>query len=115
MNLYSFLFIGLIEIIFVMFSLLTRRLNKSREELVKKEIESYSKTFNETMVKNINDPKEKPVSKQRDVNLDPIQKRLRSKFQTKVKVDDKAITIRYVDTQDLNRILELLDCLEEEL
>lgn len=52
-NLYSFLFIGLIEIIFVMFSLLTRRLNKSREELVKKEIESYSKTFNETMVKNI--------------------------------------------------------------
>lgn len=52
-NLYSFLFIGLIEIIFVMFSLLTRRLNKSREELVQKEIESYSKTFNETMVKNI--------------------------------------------------------------
>lgn len=97
-------------------ALLALKEEKLMEEVAQKAIQLHlSVRAVETMVKNINDPKEKPVSKQRDVNLDPIQKRLQSKFQTKVKVDDKAITIRYVDTQDLNRILELLDCLEEEL
>jgi ParB family chromosome partitioning protein len=97
-------------------ALLALKEEKLMEEVAQKAIQLHlSVRAVETMVKNINDPKEKLVSKQRDVNLDPIQKRLQSKFQTKVKVDDKAITIRYVDTQDLNRILELLDCLEEEL
>ena len=97
-------------------ALLALKEEKLMEEVAQKAIQLHlSVRAVETMVKNINDPKEKPVSKQRDVNLDPIQKRLQSKFQTKVKVDGKAITIRYVDTQDLNRILELLDCLEEEL
>ena len=44
----------------------------------------------------------------------PVQQRLQEKLQTQVKVDDKQIIIRYVNNDDLNRILEILDCLEEE-
>lgn len=86
------------------------------EEVAQKAIQLHlSVRAVETMVKNINEPKEKSESKVRDINLDPIEHRLQSKFQTKVKVDEKQITIKYSGTQDLNRILELLDCLEEEL
>lgn len=52
-NIYSLVIVGLIETIFVIFAFLTRRLNKSREELLNQKIESYSQTFNEAMVKNI--------------------------------------------------------------
>ena len=38
---------------------------------------------------------------------------LRKKYRTKIKVDDKAITIKYTDTQDLNRLLELMGVIEE--
>lgn len=69
----------------------------------------------ETMVKNINEPKEKATPKEKDINLEPIEHRLQSRLQTKVKLDDKQITIKYSGNSDLNRILELLDCLDEEL
>lgn len=86
------------------------------EEVAQKAIQLHlSVRAVETMVKNINEPKEKTPPKERDINFDPIQNRLQSKLQTKVKVDEKQITIKYHGTQDLNRILELLDCLEEEL
>lgn len=38
---------------------------------------------------------------------------LRKKYRTKIKVDDNAITIKYTDTKDLNRILELMGVIEE--
>lgn len=38
---------------------------------------------------------------------------LRKKYRTKVKVDDKTITIKYTDTNDLNRLLELMGVIEE--
>ena len=38
---------------------------------------------------------------------------LRKKFRTKIKVDDKAVTIKYTDIKDLNRILELMGVIEE--
>lgn len=38
---------------------------------------------------------------------------LRKKFRTKIKVDEKAVTIKYTDTKDLNRILELMGVIEE--
>lgn len=37
------------------------------------------------------------------------------KFRTKVKVEDKTITLKYVDTKDLNRILELMGVIEESI
>ncbi len=86
------------------------------EEVAQKAIQLHlSVRAVETMVKNINEPKDKKPVPQRDPALNPIEHRLQSKFQTKVKVDAKQITIAYHGTQDLNRILELLDCLEEEL
>lgn len=38
---------------------------------------------------------------------------LRKKYRTKIKVDEKAITIKYTNTDDLNRILELMGVIEE--
>lgn len=86
------------------------------EEVAQKAIQLHlSVRAVETMVKNLNEPKEKSTPQPRDSALDTIEHRLQSKFQTKVKVDAKQITIAYHGTADLNRILELLDCLEEEL
>ncbi len=86
------------------------------EEVAQKAIQLHlSVRAVETMVKNLNEPKEKAETKPRDMHLDPIEHRLQAKLQTKVKVDDKRISIAYNGTDDLNRILEILDCLEEEL
>ena len=38
---------------------------------------------------------------------------LRKKYRTRIKVDDKSITIKYSDTDDLNRLLELMGVIEE--
>ena len=38
---------------------------------------------------------------------------LRRKFRTKVKVENQAITLKFSNDEDLNRILELLDVLED--
>ena len=38
---------------------------------------------------------------------------MQNKLQTRVKGDKKQIVIQYTGTQDLNRILELIQCLEE--
>ena len=68
----------------------------------------------ETMVKNINQPKVE-VKKEKDIHLQAVEKKLQRKFQTKVKIDQRHIAITYVDQDDLNRILELLNALDEEL
>lgn len=38
---------------------------------------------------------------------------LRKKYRTKIKVDTNTITIKYTDTKDLNRILEMMGVIEE--
>ena len=38
---------------------------------------------------------------------------LRKKFRTKVKVEEKTITLKYSDTEDLNRILEIMGVIED--
>ena len=68
----------------------------------------------ETMVKNINNPKEE-VKKEKDIHLQAVEKKLQRRFQTKVRIDQKHIAITYVDQDDLNRILVLLNALDEEL
>lgn len=42
-----------------------------------------------------------------------LQNSLQEKLQTSVKVDSKSITIKYVDNEDLNRLLELMNLLED--
>lgn len=97
-------------------ALLSLKDEKMMEEVAQKAIQLHlSVRAVETMVKNINEPKSKPEKKARDINLDHVEERLQSRFQTKVKVDEKQITIKYSGTEDLNRLLELLGALEEEL
>ncbi len=62
----------------------------------------------------VNDFKRKPkkeITGNKEVNLEylEIEKVMREKLGTKVKVDKGLITINYTDTDDLNRLLEILD------
>lgn len=63
--------------------------------------------------------KKQPPSQKKEVEKDPIIKdlenRMQEKLGTQVVVSPKTITIHYSDTDDLNRILEMLGCLEESL
>ena len=59
-------------------------------------------------------PKAKPVRKKEDPNLLYVVEIMQNRLQTRVKVDKKQIVIQYSGTEDLNRILELIHCLEEE-
>ena len=58
-------------------------------------------------------PKPKSAKKAEDPNLLYVEEVMQNKLQTRVKVDKKQIVIQYSGTQDLNRILELIHCLEE--
>lgn len=69
----------------------------------------------EALVKELNEPKEKPQPKPKDIHLGQVEERLQSKFQTKVKVDEKQIVIKYDGNDDLNRLLEILGGIEEEM
>ena len=69
----------------------------------------------EKYVRELNGGKKKHV--RRDKVKDPwirdLEYRLSGKLGTKVEVTGKALTVSYSSTDDLNRILELLCCLEE--
>lgn len=85
------------------------------DEVAKKAIQLHlSVRAVETLVKNMNEPKQEAEKKPRDINLDHVQERLQSRFQTKVKIDEKQITIKYSGNEDLNRLLDMLGGLEEE-
>ena len=63
----------------------------------------------------MNEPKPEPVKKERDVNVDQVEKRLQSRFGTKVKIDEKQIVIKYHGNDDLNRVLEMIVGLDDEM
>lgn len=67
----------------------------------------------EKAVKEVGQPKVNKT-KVRDTSYDNVMKIMEEKLQTKVNVDKNKIIISYHGVQDLNRILELLNCLEEE-
>ncbi len=56
----------------------------------------------------------KKVEKEVDPYMESVRKNLEDKFQTSVDLDSKKIAIHYNGTDDLNRILELIDCLEKD-
>lgn len=85
------------------------------EETAKKAIAlNMSVRAVEAYVKSLNEPKQTVAKKARDINLEHVENRLQSRFQTKVSVNEKQITIKYNGTSDLNRILEMLGGIEEE-
>lgn len=47
-----------------------------------------------------------------DPFLNNVRRRLENKLSTQVEVDNKKISIHYGSTKELNRILEILDCLD---
>lgn len=66
----------------------------------------------ELMRKDKEPPTRKPAEKV-DYQLLDVQKNIESKLQTKVTISDKRLVINYSGVSDLNRILEILDLLEE--
>ncbi len=57
----------------------------------------------------------KPKAKTKpDIFLDNVKQIIESKLQTKIEVSKNKVIIHYEDVDDLNRILELIDCLEAE-
>ena len=77
------------------------------EKLSVRDVENIVKGF-ELQEARKNKPKvEKPKEYQYVEGL------LTKKHRTRIKVDDKSITIKYTDTQDLNRLLELMGVIEE--
>ncbi len=68
----------------------------------------------EKLVRDAKEPKPAKKEKVKDHNLIYVEEIMQKKLQTKVKVEGKSITISYQDTKDLNRILELIGCIEED-
>jgi len=64
----------------------------------------------------MNSPKEKKVKvkTENDYQYDYFSSKLRDKYGTKVKIDDKKISINYSSVEDLNRLLELMGVIEDE-
>ena len=48
-----------------------------------------------------------------DHTFDYAEELLRNKFRTKAKISKNKLTLSFSDVADLNRILEMMDCLEE--
>lgn len=80
-----------------------------KEKMSVREVESY--------VRDINAEEEKPnktkPEKKRDPIIHDLEHQISVKLGTKVTIQNKKLTIRYTDTEDLNRILEILNCLDE--
>lgn len=65
----------------------------------------------------VKDKKTKPTvkkEKEKDTSLKYVEDLIEKKLQTKVEVNNKHIVIDYTNTSDLNRILELIGCIEED-
>lgn len=81
-----------------------------KEKMSVREVEKYVKELNGgTAVK-----KEKKV-KEIDPMIRDLQVQLSEKLGTEVIFSKKAFTISYSDTDDLNRILEIIGCLDESI
>lgn len=89
---------------------------KKAEEIANRAIKDHLSVRDvENIVRGIelsknNKKKEKPEKNKEFIYVEGL---LRKKFRTKAKVEDQTITLKYTDTDDLNRILELMGVIEE--
>ena len=93
---------------------------KSEEEMEEaaKEILSQKMSVRgaEKYVKQLMHQEETPVhpaKKEKDPHIKDIENRMCEKFGTQIDITRKEIRIAYTDTSDLNRLLEMLGCIEE--
>lgn len=68
----------------------------------------------ERLIKEGDQISKRTPEKEPNRDLENVRHIIEKRLQTKVKLDEKQIVIRYNGVADLNRILELLDLLEEE-
>ena len=80
-----------------------------KEKMSVREVEAYVRDINSEEVK---PNKTKPEKKRNPITPD-LEHQISVKLGTKVTIQNKKLTIRYTDTEDLNRILEILNCLDE--
>ena len=73
-----------------------------------RDVEAYVKSLKEGKK-----PKKAKVV-EKDPWIKDLEYQMSSKLGTRVEISKKALTIQYADTHDLNRILEIIGCLEEE-
>lgn len=80
-----------------------------KEKMSVREVEAYIRDINSEEVK----PNKTKPEKKRDPIIHDLEHQISVKLGTKVTIQNKKLTIRYTDTEDLNRILEILNCLDE--
>lgn len=80
-----------------------------KEKMSVREVEAYVRDINSEEVK----PNKTKPEKKRDPIIHDLEHQISVKLGTKVIIQNKKLTIRYTDTEDLNRILEILNCLDE--
>jgi len=80
-----------------------------KEKMSVREVEAYVRDINSEEVK----PNQTKPEKKRDPIIHDLEHQISVKLGTKVTIQNKKLTIRYTDTEDLNRILEILNCLDE--
>ena len=80
-----------------------------KEKMSVREVEAYVRDINSEDVK----PNKTKPEKKRDPIIHDLEHQISVKLGTKVTIQNKKLTIRYTDTEDLNRILEILNCLDE--
>lgn len=68
----------------------------------------------EKLVKEVQLKPSRQPEKKSDPSLVYVEEIMQRKLNTKVQVSNKKITIDYHDTDDLNRILDLMQCIEED-
>lgn len=61
------------------------------------------------------EPSKPKHEKPKDPQIRDLETKVSEKLATRVEIGSKELRIHYTDTDDLNRILEILGCLEEEL
>ena len=83
--------------------------NIMKEKMSVREVEAYVRDINSEEVK----PNKTKPEKKRDPIIHDLEHQISVKLGTKVTIQNKKLTIRYTDTEDLNRILEILNCLDE--
>ena len=79
-----------------------------KEKMSVRDVEKYIRDLN-------TDAKPSKVKAEKDPLVVDLERKLSAKLSTKVEVSKKQLTISYHDTKDLNRILEILGCIDDEI
>lgn len=80
-----------------------------KQKMSVRDVEKYVKDLNGQ------DPKKKTVVKEKDPMIKDLEHKLSEKLSAQVEISKKQLSISYHDTKDLNRILEILGCIDEGL